>query len=247
LSKLVDKLENLGQSAPAKLGFGRAAARDKTPVLLVVGRTTDPSAREGLADVYLVPSSGLTEEDKVTLWGVTASDGASIDLPALKEKGCQFMMIESEKIPAGVLADEDMDKGLAVSAGLSEQRVRAIEDGPFEFLVLKPQNLAWPLDVGSMLDLQEVVSNFSKHMFLEPGALPGKDDLEVLKQMPVSGIVVDLDSIPAEEVRSLREAIAKLEPRKQKTDRRPLIPTSGQAPAPSSGDDFDDDDDDWDE
>ena len=38
MSKFSERLSSLGQSAPAKMGFGQSAAREKNPVMLVVGR-----------------------------------------------------------------------------------------------------------------------------------------------------------------------------------------------------------------
>jgi hypothetical protein len=131
-----------------------------------------------------------------------------------------------------------------VESGLSDQRARAVEDAPFEFLLYRPDAISWPLTVGAVLALQEVVSSFSKHIFLELRDMPGVSDLEVLKHMPVSALVVDLDKTPAEDVKSLKAAVEKLEPRKHKTERMPLVPASGRAGA-DYGSDEGYDDDDW--
>jgi hypothetical protein len=245
LSKFSDRLSNLGQTAPARLGFGKAAARDKTPVMLVVARTDDASKADGVADAAMLPSLPSSSPSEDSLWGVEVTDGASLSAEQLKESKSQFVLVESEQVPASVLTDEDLSKGLVVQAGLSDSRIRAIEDSPFEFLLYRPASVKWPLTVAAMLELQEVVSNFSKHIFLELNDIPGKEDLEVLKQLPVSAIVVDLSSVSADSVKTLKETIAKLEPRKQRNERGVLVPASGRVSAESDAEE--DYDDDWDD
>jgi hypothetical protein len=242
LSKFSEKLASLGQTAPARLGFGKAAARDKTPVMLVVGRSKKARDIDGLVDVLLLPEP--VAENGETPWGVSSRNGAKLDATDLKSKDCQFVLIEDGDSPAALLADEDLSRGLAVEGGLSEQRARAVEDAPFEFLLYRPDTISWPLTVSAVLALQEVVSSFSKHIFLELSDLPGASDLEVLKHMPVSALVVDLDRTPAEDVKSLKAAVEKLEPRKHKNERTPFVPAAGRSAA-----DYDSDegyeDDDW--
>jgi hypothetical protein len=244
LSKFSERLASLGQTAPARLGFGRAAARDKTPVMLLVGRSSEVRDINGIVDALLLPPAVVGNvNDGSPMWGVSSTDGAQLSIDELKSKDCQFVLIESDKSSASLLVDEDVCRGLVIESGLPDQRIRAVEDGPFEFLLYRPESVSWPLTVGAVLSLQEVVSNFSKHIFLEVSDLPENSDLEVLKHMPVSALVVDLDTVSADRVKSLKQAIEKLEPRKHRQERTPLIPASGR----SSADDYEPDEDDYDD
>lgn len=244
MSKFSEKLANLGQSAPARMGFGAVSAREKTPVMLVIGRAKDLKSNSSSVDAVITPVSadGPAKDAGEVFWGITVTSGDTIDTKKLKEAGCAFMLIESDEISASSLLEEEISKGLIVEPDLPDQRIRAIEDGPFEFLVYRPDSLSLPLTVKGMIQLQELVSSFSKHIFLELSDIPNDSDLDVLKQLPVSAIIVDLQSAAGEKAKGLKDSISKLEPRKQKSERSPLVPLSGRNAVESDADsgDFDD-------
>lgn len=251
MSKFSEKLGSLGQSAPARMGFGVASAREKTPVMLVIGRAADAKSGEGVVDAVLTPANATApgKEEGNPTWGVLAGSGEPVDTAKLKEVGCQLALIESGDCPASALLEEDIAFGTAVEPGLPDQRIRAIEDAPFEFLVYKPSAVASPITVDAMMELQELVSSYSKHIFLEVSTIPEKSDLDVLKQLPISALIVDLEKIPADKVKELRETISKLEPRKQKSERTPMVPAAGRNAADSNDDGggYEEDDEDWDD
>lgn len=246
MSKFSDKLSGLGQSAPARMGFGRSAAREKNPVMLVIGRGSDTEN----VDLCLLDAA---PKDKDGEWGLVVNGSGSTDTEAIAKEGCQFLLVASEDASAEVMLAEELGLGMPVADGLSDQRIRSIEDSPFEFLLYKPESVTWPLTVGSVLKLQELVSSYSKHIFLELPAesgLPGEKDLEVLKNLPVSAIIIDLDKVKAADAAKLKKAVAKLEPRKpaSKSDRSPLVPQAGRNSADevdTGDDDFNDEEDDW--
>jgi hypothetical protein len=251
LSKFSDRLSNLGQSGPARMGFGKSAAREKNPVMLVIGRGGNPEKDTSSVDLLLraTPVSDEVAEP----WGLAVGASTEVDAETLEKNGCQFLVFESEDASAQGLLAEDLGKGIGVTDGLPEHRVRALEDGPFDFFVYRPSEVNWPLTVGSALRLQDLVSCFSKHIFLELSDLPGKDDLEVLKNLPISAIIVDLDKVHAADAASLKEEVSKLEPRKpnQGNERSAFLPATGRATSESidDGDDdgYDGGDDDWDD
>lgn len=252
MSKFSDRLSSLGQTGPGKMGFGKAAAREKNPVMLVIGRNGDPAKDAGQVDLLLREGVSATEKDGD--WGLVVDGPAALDAEALIKAGCQFLLVTSEDAAAEVLLADDLAKGLPVTDGLPEHRVRAIEDGPFDFVLYKPDSVEWPLTVGAVLRLQDLVSSFSKHIFIElpaTGGLPGEKDLEVLKNLPVSAIVLDLNGVKRTEAGKFKEIVAGLEPRKpsQKGDRSPMVPASGRTTSEDHEDDFDDggDDADWEE
>ncbi len=251
MSKFSERLSSLGQPGPARMGFGRSAAREKNPVMLVIGRSN--GTKKEAENVDLILHSAGTESNDGD-WGIEVDKAAKLDAEKLGKGGCQFLLISSEDVGAELLLSEELGLGIPVAEGLEDKRIRAIEDGPFDFLLYWPEDLAWPLTIGSVLKLQELISSFSKHIFLElpkGTGLPGDKDLEVLKNLPVSAIVLDLKDVKAADAAKLREAIGKLEPRKPsgKPDRSPLVPLAGRSSSEEAeqpeGDDFEDDD--WDE
>ncbi|MDA0232901.1 MAG: hypothetical protein O3B04_08345 [Chloroflexi bacterium] len=243
MSKFSERLANLGQVGPAKMGFGKSAAREKNPVMLVIGRGGGQASDASNADLVL-RQAGSTENGDGE-WGLIVDGPAALDADALVENGCQFLLITSEDAGAEALLADELAKGLPVTDGLPEHRVRAIEDGPFDFLLYRPESIEWPLTVGAVLRLQDLVSCFSKHIFLdlpENAGLPGEKDLEVLRNLPVSALVIDLAAVNPADASKMKEAIAALEPRKpsQKGERSPLVLSGSRTT--SDGHDHEDDD-----
>jgi len=249
LSKFSDRLSSLGHSAPAKMGFGRQTAREKNPVMLLIGRG------DGDAEAVDLVLHGPGETAASGDWGLELDGAGAPNIEAAAENGCQFLLVISEDVSADVLLTEQLAIGMPVVDGLPDSRIRAIEDGPFEFLLYAPEKIEWPLTVGATLKLQELVSSYSKHIFLQlpaGAAMPGDSDLEVLKNLPISSIVVDLAETSADALAALKASIGKLEPRKpsHRHERTPLVPLSGRSAAEDGGggaDYDDDDDDDWDD
>jgi hypothetical protein len=252
LSKFSDRLSNLGQSGPARMGFGKSAAREKNPVMLVIGRGGDSENDAKSVDLLLRTEARSDSEGEP--WGLAVGASTAVDAETLENNGCQFLIFESEDASAAGLLAEELGKGIEVTDGLPEHRVRALEDGPFDFFLYRPAEIKWPLTVGSALKLQDLISCFSKHIFLELSDLPGKADLEVLKNLPVSAVIVDLGKVSSADAAKLKEEVGKLEPRKpnQGSERSAFLPASGRATSESfdEGDDgFEGggDDDDWDD
>ena len=251
MSKFSDRLSNLGQSGPARMGFGKSAAREKNPVMLVIGRGGNPEKDAASVDL-LLRAAPLSEESDQP-WGLSVGASTQVDSEALEKSGCQFLVFESEDASAQGLIAEELGRGIGVTDGLPEHRVRALEDGPFDFFIYRPSEVSWPLTVGSTLRLQDLVSCFSKHIFLELSELPAKADLEILKNLPISAIIVDLDKVSADDASRLKEEVSKLEPRKphQGGERSAFLPAAGRSTSESfdDGDDdgYDGGDDDWDE
>lgn len=249
MSKFSERLSSLGQSGPARMGFGQSSARERKPVMLVIARGGDPQRDAASADLFLRDGAAGAKGDN---WGLAADGNSKVDLDTLEKNGCQFLLINSEDASAELLLTEELGMGVPVEDGLPEQRIRAIEDAPFDFLVYRP-DLSWPLTVGAVMKLQELVSSYSKHIFLDLTCmkdLPGKKDLEVLKNLPVSALLLDLDEVKPADAAKLKEAISTLEPRKpsHRSDRSPLVPMAGRngADEADSGDnDYEDDEDEW--
>ena len=220
LSKFSEILSNLGQNESAPMGFGSNQQREKIPVMLLVGEQCDDVLHENVHayirhEIY---------EDKSKLWGIFGSDIKSFGWNNIKKSGCQFVIFDSCDAPSDVLLDEDVSKGMLIGDVESDSRIRAIEDSNVDFLVLRAPPASLPLNFGSAMKLQEVVSTYSKHVLLYFDSAPDGSDLDILKEMPISGILVNLSKIKGTKLNRLFQTIQKLEPKKIKREQRALIP-----------------------
>lgn len=225
--------------------------------MLIVGLTATPGAvtsesADSVDVVLLSPGANgepaTNRPEGVAMWGASLSSCTQEQLEALKEAGCDLVVVESDSAPGLVFRDDGMAKGYVLPPELSDHRMRAVDDLAVDVLLVRPGNESWPISVGGALDIQETVSAFSKHVFLQLNNLPPTSELELLRDMPISAIVVDLKKVDPGELAELKKAISTLEPRKQRHEHSALLPAGGGNSRPQSDpDDDDDDDDDWDD
>ena len=218
---------------PARIGFGRQQSRNKTPLILLAGRSSRKTVSREVVDALdLLVLDGEDSgppsppEDWDGTWGVALSRADSEALDGLKEAGCQFVLIQTGEAGSVALRDDGMDRGFVVAGDLTDRRARAIEDMPFEFIVIQHSGGSSLDNIAGIIALQETVSLFNMHVFLEVAELPPVDALEALRDLPVSAVLLDADSADARELTQLRDAISKLEQREDRGRRVPTLPMS---------------------
>ena len=211
--------------------------------MLLIAETTDSESESHLrqasafVDAFVlkvgaggpVPPTGTLDALKGSTWGVGGCIGAPDDLDALKDAGCDFILVAGDDAPGTVLRDDGMARGFTIQPGLSEERARAVEDLPFEFLVVEVGEESWPITLAVLMRLQGTVSMVSKHILLRVSQLPPADNLALLRDMPVSGLLVDMSAVDEAALAEGRKALDDLEPRRP---RQPLEQTSALVPPP---------------
>ena len=249
MSKLSDSLSKLGMAEPARIGFGQPRGRKTVPLVLIAGRTARKRRAAGLADALdalVVEGDCKAAVNRASgwkgCWGASLKDAGPEELDALKEAGCDFVLVESCDAAAAILRDDGMSRGLVLPDELTDRTARAIEDMPFEFLVMRRTAEPGPLTVSGMIALQKTVSLFTKHIFLEVEHLPDKSDVDALKDLPISALLLNVDRTGAAVLKELHAAIGELKPRERKEERRPLLPLPTSGGMTLSNTEYDDDD-----
>ena len=250
MSKISDRLAKLGQTETTGFGFGARALTTKIPVILtaVTGHRPKDIKDVGAA-VFILPDrlkdapQAKTLED-VDIWGVVVSGRQDFDIDSLVDSGADFLVIEAESTPGNVLCGGDTGKGFIVDWNLPKKRAKAIDNGPFDFLILDGSSISFPLSVGGVLELQEQIAYYSRHIFLRLNQLPGDSDLELLRDVGISALLYDVSDAKTTEFAKLRESIDRLEPRKEKRSTPAVLP-SGEASL-GEADVTEHDEDDWD-
>jgi hypothetical protein len=253
LSKISEKLTKLGHTERSGFGFGASSASTKIPVILVGVSIESPGdASEIDADLIVMSvgkagsaqTSGPKDAD---LWGVTVSGGSSEEIDAAIEAGADFIVAEGESAPGAALRDDDSGKGYIVDSDVSEDRVKAIEAGPFDFLILDGTKIEFPLNVGSILEIQEQLAKYSRHIFLQMTSVPDQGNLELLRDIGISALIYDGKTAASAELKLLRGAIDQLEPKKPKSGGGAVLPHSGDSSSQDQDDDFEEHDheEDW--
>lgn len=251
MSKLTDKLHQLGRTTTAPLGFGRPVAAERTPAMLLIGEVA--ANAEGDAkhlDALLLKSAPSEEESKrlgEALWGAVSDSASEEDLDRMREAGCDFVFVPSSNAPAHLLRDDGMTRGFPLPLDLSDQRARAIDDLPFEFLVVDYETALSKLTIEALLQLQSAISQVGKHIFLRVNECPSDTQLQILRDAPVDALIMDVASAGSEKLQAAKEALARLEPRKPRSQKEGvLLPQGGRAnDYHEDGDEGDDED--WDD
>ena len=263
MSKLIDRLEKLGEPAATPMGFGAASRSNEGPLsLLLIGATTltelkkSPKLLDTKVDAVAVSvdlseeglADGLvgTDKDRDRLWGVRVNAVSEDQAQQLKETGCDFLIFDAEDTDAAVLNDEELGKLLNVGHELDEEVGRAIQDLPIDGVLFSPQGDLLPLTVKKLIELKKVSGLVDKPLVIEAPSSLGQADLEALRDAGIGGLVVQLSEGDA--IGALRESIAALPRRKPSSTPRPIVALRGTATeheSHSHGDEEDDQDDDF--
>ena len=259
MSKLIDRLQKLGEPAATPMGFGAASRSNEGPLSLVlIGATTlaelkkSPELMEANVEAVAVtadPSEkGLAEgvsgtgEDRDHLWGVRVNSVNEEQAKQLIETGCDFLVFEAEDTAAAVLNDEELGTLLSVGPGLDEEVGRAIQDLPIDGVLFSPKGDLLPLTVKKLIDIQMVRGLVDKPLVIEAPSSLGQADLEALRDAGIGGLLVQLSDGDA--IGELRESIAGLPRRKPPTSSRPVVALRGTTVEHESHSHGDEDDED---
>lgn len=249
MSMISERLMKLGQVERTGFGFGARAGGSKIPVILVGVRIDTPADAGDLsADLFILApgpaGAAQTSPIKdVDLWGVAVSGGSGDEIESAIKAGADFVIVEGESAPGAALKDEEIGRGFVVGNEVTDDRAKAIDLSPFDFLVLDGTTITMPMNVGATLDIQEQLARYSRHIFLKLAELPDKSDLEILRDMGVSGLIYDYGLAGKVNLAGLRETIEKLEPKKHRSSASAVLPRGGEAASPQEAD-FDEPDED---
>jgi len=253
LSKISERLNKLGQNERSGFGFGARTKNTKIPVILVGANVDSPADAKGVdADLFILAPNAKGAAQKSTvadadIWGVSVAGGSNKEIDAAVKAGADFIVVEGESAPGAALRDDDTGKGFVLKADISDERAKAVESGPFDFLILDGSDLFLPMTVGTVLDVQEQLAKYSRHIFLRMSEIPDQVNLELLRDIGISALIYDAAKIDSKDLKSLKGSIEKLEPKKQKSATDAMLPRSGESSQSTDHDDHDHDHDDEDE
>jgi len=247
MSKLIEKLENVGEVSYTPLGFGAASRREKPTQMILIGATTleqiqrDPALSQAPVHAFLMSANkkgasalkSLKESLAPLLWGLLSDGDDTLypDVAEIKEMGCDFLVFGAKTTSAAVLQEEEMGKVLALEEALDENRARAIEDLPIDAVVQQAPEGLFPITIEALLQLQTTRGLLGKPFLLQVHHCPSSHELAALRDATINGLVVDLNEFKADQLKELRKTIDDLPPRKRQTGRtRALIPSVSQKP-----------------
>ncbi len=240
MSRTIDKLKKLSQTAPAPMGFHTAKITETPPPLMIIGRTAaKASATTGKIDSGA--DALLVYKDKVGLsaanvqktakafgdvpWGVYLEESGEIT-GALAEAGCDFVVFSPATNVSDLPQDEKVGKIVEVDSSMDNGLLRAINDLPADAVLVtdtleKSEKLTW-----HQLMIYRNVANFiTKPMIAPVSANISEAELKALQDADIDGVIAEMDG---EKLKELRKTVSKLPARSaKKREQGVLLPRTG--------------------
>ncbi len=265
MSKLLDFMERISDSSSAPLGFG-AARSANLPGMALVALVADDhqsgvaaAAAAGLDAAILHGVSGsdrlkdLGESISGIPWGAYVAALSEEEAQACRDGGGDLVAFTLEGTAAAVTGEDDLARVLFVATGLDDRELRAIAALPVDIFALDMNAVAGPWTLQDLVKVGSISRRGDKYILVEVSQAPDKKDLEALRDMGVSGLLVNPGVVGLEALAGLKMALQEM-PRPSSRSRersrrrerlRATLPVSSFAPA-SPPPQEDDDEDDYD-
>lgn len=206
MSKFIDRLDEIIEGSPARMGFGPARS-EKTPGLaLIVQVSSDHKAGAATAigvspdGIILSGLSGPAEIGDIkdtlsdAIWGVRTETLSSEDAKTYREGGCGLLAFQLEGTSIGAVSSEDSAKVLCIDPAADVEDLRDINALPVDAVLfpLAGASSSWTLD--DLAKVGRIRGRLGKYLLAEITEPPGADDLKVLRTAGITGLVLDVSA-----------------------------------------------------
>lgn len=243
MSKFIDRLEEIIEGAPARMGFGPARA-EKTPGLALIVQVSSNHQSGAATAAGVSPDgviiSGLTGPSQVgelkealskVIWGIRTDSLSSEDANSYLEGGCGLLTFQLKGTSIGAVASEDSAKVLVVDPASDVEDLRDINSLPVDavLLPLPGASSSWTLD--DLVKVARVRARLGKYLLAEITEPPEADDLKIIRTAGISGLVLDV-SVGKEALESLQKSLLAMpKPGPQRSGRsNAILPGAAYAP-----------------
>lgn len=256
MSQLIDKLEQAASGTVQPLGFG-AARREQVAAILLLGAVeagNDAQAKlvidAGMDAAIVLGSKPAKKADinksakalKDHTFGVWQEEASAKDAA-----GSDFQVFSSDATPIRSLAGEERTNVMHVVPELDDSLLRTIDQLPVDAFLVSLADAA-SLTVSQLMRLARVRGVTSRWVLVQLAALPTKEELELLRDAGVGGIVVVVDGLSASDIQACKQALLELprEPRDHgKGHSFATVPQMGATVPDRRAPEPEPDDDDW--
>ena len=218
MSKFIDRLDEIIDGSPARMGFGPARS-EKTPGLALIVQVSSDHKKGAATAAGVCPDgiiiSGLSGpaqagelKDSLSdaIWGVRTGSLSSDDAKAYLEDGCGLLAFQLEGTSIGAVSSEDSAKVLCIEPDLSVDDLRDIGSLPVDAVIfpLAGASSSWTLD--DLAKVARIRGRLGQYLLAEITEPPSPDDLKVLRTAGVNGLVLDV-SAGKETLESLKKSL----------------------------------------
>lgn len=232
MSKLIERLRRASEGVSQPMGFA-ALALERVPSVVLMAHLTKatgelPAAavKNGAEFLLFSTKNGRLPEPLPpknvgeTAWGVRAASLDEEQHRALKEAGCDFVLLSFGETPARLLSDEDLGVVALVPLETDDRTLRALEQLPFDTVLIESA-VSGDLTVKQLLDYATIASGLGQNLIAPVSASWGGPEIEQLRELGFTGLLVDVTSTAdLEGLQALRKAAVGLPARSRKREER---------------------------
>ncbi len=229
MSKFIDKLKQLSETASQPMGFRAVQATAPRPKMLVVaslaeadiGNISDYVAGADAGLLRIAKSStgakNLKEIAKAVPdipWGVWLKGGGQGGVKQMAKSGGDFVVFPPESTALSTLQNDETGKILAVESSLDEGLLRTVNKLPVDaVLIADEQKKGYSLTWQHLMLFQRFADLLTKPLLVAIPPDVTADELQVLLETGVGGVVTEIETEqPAGKLQELRKLIDQLKP-----------------------------------
>jgi len=221
MSKFIDRLEEIIEGAPARMGFGPARS-EKIPGLALIVQVSGNHKSGTVTATEVCPDgiilSGLSTQNQVSelkdmlsdnIWGVRTDSLSTEDAKAYEEAGSGVVAFQLKGTSLGAVSSEDSAKVLCIAQDIDVEELRDINALPVDAVLfpLPGASSSWTLD--DLAKVARISGRLGKFLLAEITEAPGADDLKTLRKAGINGLVVDVFA-GKESLESLKTALMEM-------------------------------------
>ena len=218
MSKFTDRLDEINEGAPARMGFGPARAAKVPGLALIVQVSGDHKAGAATAaevspdGIILSGLSGVAQvkdlKDALSgvIWGVRTDALSTADAKAYEEDGSGVVAFHLKGTAMVAVSSEESATVLCIEPDTGIEELRDINALPID-AVLFPMSGAsssWTLD--DLATVARISGRLNKYLLAEITEPPSADDLKVLRTAGIDALVLDV-SAGKEVLESLKKSL----------------------------------------
>lgn len=260
MSKLIENLDKVGTITPSPMGFGTSRDTKKSPPLMLLGLSQLKSRRVAAKlplDSLIFTTDVInksTVQNFLTLsndvpWGIWINEFEPESLEVLENEAVDYLVFSDITAPATILASDNLGRIIATPPDFPEELAHGLNEIPIDAIILTGIEDTSPISVKDLLRIRSFRDIVDKPILILRSVTLTKQELEILRDIGIQGIIVDCKWMDPQLTITLRDEIDTLLPRKTRNiGSKALLPTLNQEPEQTYNDDDDyDDDGDYDE
>lgn len=241
MSRLLEKLEQISRGNSKPMGFAAIAAKSKLASMVIIADVGDNDKTVAVAadyaDAILVNSLDRKNlaAKSILPWGAPVSDPSDV-----KDSGCDFILIDTEKSPVALLQEEKLCRIIEIDPALPDGQIRAASQLPVDMVLISGDTT---VSMKRLLTCQHVANLVGKYLLVRVPPDISPAELRELWEIGMIGIVVPVKSDVKKELAALRQAVDALPAARRKRGPRASAILPSIAPsAPAEREEPDEDD-----